>query len=88
VTVLPTGLPLVVTDVGGNAEAVHHNQNGLVVPSKDPTTLSTALNKLIHDAPLRTSFGQHALQLYKEQFTVAHCVTQYTAFYHSLLTDR
>src|SRR5205823_891079 len=34
---MTTGLPMIVTDVGGNAEAVVHEKTGLVVPPHDPS---------------------------------------------------
>src|ERR1700739_4687890 len=35
---MATGLPCVVTDVGGNREVVEDDQNGFLVPSEDPET--------------------------------------------------
>ena len=37
------GLPMIVTDVGGNAEAVVDGQTGFVVPPADPAALAAAL---------------------------------------------
>lgn len=41
------GLPCVVTDVGGNAEAVAHNQTGLVVPRRSPAEVAAAIIRMI-----------------------------------------
>lgn len=73
--------PLIVTDVGGNAEAVSNNVNGFVVPSKSPTALAAALETLIKDPNLRSTFGTASGALYKERFTLAACVAQYDALY-------
>mgnify|MGYP001207866102 CR=1 FL=1 len=41
------GLPLVATAVGGLAEVVEDEVNGLLVPSADPTALAAALQRLL-----------------------------------------
>ena len=40
---LACGVPVVTTRVGGNAEIVHHGENGLLVPLGDTAALRTAL---------------------------------------------
>lgn len=50
-------LPVVATDVGGNAEVVAHEKNGVVVPSDDPPALAEALQRIVTDAALREQFG-------------------------------
>jgi len=41
------GLPGVVTDVGGNAEAITHNVHGLVVPPGSPEAVAEAISYLV-----------------------------------------
>ena len=47
-----SALPIVATDVGGNAEIVRHGINGLLVPAADPAALAEGLRALLQD-PLR-----------------------------------
>ena len=53
-----SGLPVVVADAGGAAEAVRHDETGLLVPPNDPQALMQALARLINDADLRRRMGR------------------------------
>ncbi|NOT83201.1 MAG: glycosyltransferase [Methylococcaceae bacterium] len=53
-------LPLVATAVGGNADIVEHNQNGLIVPPKQPTALAAALIKLLENPERANLMGNNA----------------------------
>ena len=43
-----SGLPFVVTDVGGNREIVLHGVNGYLVPSQDSAALGAAMQRLVN----------------------------------------
>lgn len=75
------GLPIVVTDVGGNAEAVLHNTVGYVVPPKDPKALGDALLKLALNKDQMKLFGKNAKQRVKEHFTLEKCVFEHVEVY-------
>jgi glycosyltransferase involved in cell wall biosynthesis len=55
-------LPIVATQVGGNADIVHHHagadSNGLLVPAKDSAALAAAISRLVDDDALRERMGQ------------------------------
>jgi glycosyltransferase involved in cell wall biosynthesis len=53
------GLPSVATDVGGVADAVLHNQTGLLVPP-NPEMLGVAIAEMINDGVKRMSLGKRA----------------------------
>ena len=53
-----SALPIVATDVGGNAEIVADGVNGLVVPPADPDALAAALARLLDDPDLAGRMGQ------------------------------
>ncbi len=60
---LAAGLPLVVTDVGGNAEAVRDGVEGLVIRDpRDTGALAAAMERLASDSELRQTFGENARQ--------------------------
>jgi glycosyltransferase involved in cell wall biosynthesis len=54
---MAAGLPVVASRVGGLAEAVLHEQTGLLVPPGDPVALATALVRLARDHSLRRQLG-------------------------------
>lgn len=78
------GLPMIVTDVGGNAEAVIHNKTGLVVPPKNPEALAAAILQLANDSELRQTFSLAAEQRVKDEFSLEHCVNAYQQIYAEL----
>lgn len=82
------GLPLVVTDVGGNKEAVNDGQNGFIVPKATPAALAEAIRTLINDEELRKSFGKRSRELYLQNFTLERCVDQYEEVYLSLMDKK
>jgi len=82
---MASGLPMVVTDVGGNAEAVRNGENGYVVPPHAPAQLAEALETLLHDPQLRERFGQKSLKRQQQLFTRKACVDAYQEFYEKLL---
>ncbi len=49
--------PVVGSRVGGLAEAVAHEESGLLVPPAEPPALARALARLARDAPLRARLG-------------------------------
>ena len=81
---MATGLPMIVTNVGGNAEAVVHGQTGLVVPARDPAVLGQAILTLAKDADLRWRMGQKGRQRVHDLFTFDRCIENYDKFYRAL----
>lgn len=63
------GLPVVATDVGGIAEAVDHEETGLLVPAGDRGALRDALSRLIADPALRSKLGEAGRVRYLTHFT-------------------
>jgi glycosyltransferase involved in cell wall biosynthesis len=54
---MSAGLPLIVTDVGGNREAVVAGETGLIVPPHDPLRLAAAIIHLAQHPEVRQRFG-------------------------------
>jgi len=46
------GVPVVTTDVGGLAEAVRHEESGLVVTPENPAAIAAAVNRFLGDGEL------------------------------------
>jgi glycosyltransferase involved in cell wall biosynthesis len=77
---MAAGLPMVVTNVGGNAEAVVDGQTGYVVPPHDSAALGEALLKLANN-PHRAVMGEAGRQRARELFSMNACIDAYEALY-------
>lgn len=75
------GLPLVVTDAGGNSEAVVDGVTGYVVPAHAPQELGAALLKLVLDDARRDEMGVRGKQRVIDQFSMTACLNAYEALY-------
>ena len=63
------GLPVVVTNVGGNSEAVIHGETGILVPAEDFTALSNAIIYLIRNKNVMLEYGKAGKERFRKYFT-------------------
>lgn len=83
---MAAGLPMIVSDVGGNTEAVIHGETGLVVPTGDPKALADAIAELV-GAPERCRvMGQAGRSRIENSFPMESCVKNYNRLYEGLLS--
>lgn len=75
-----TGLPVVVTNVGGCAEVVHTVGNGLVVDALDAEDLAVALRRLIESGCQRAFFSHNALT-YSARYGLETAVALHLSLY-------
>lgn len=61
------GLAMISTDVGAIREVVRDEETGVLVPVRDQRALHAALERLVHDAPLRRHLGERASALARER---------------------
>lgn len=85
---MATRLPMIVTDVGGNSEAVTDGVTGIVVPPKDPKRLSDAIVRLAQTPSMRSAYGAAGRQRITERFKMDHCVALHDQLYRELLAGR
>ncbi len=85
---MAAGLPMLVTDVGGNAEAVIDGECGLVVPPHAPDRLAEALIRLAADDNLRASMGTAGRERAERHYALTSCVDRYEALYLGLAAGR
>jgi glycosyltransferase involved in cell wall biosynthesis len=88
VEAMAASLPVVATNVGGNAEAVQDGVSGFIVPSEDPQALAAAIMQLLADPDKAKAMGSAGKQRVAEKFTIEAMMMQTTTTYKKLLTQR
>ena len=73
--------PVIVSDAGGNVEAITNHETGLVFPSGDVTALSSNMLSVFSDRKLAEKLGENAKARFEEHFTLEKCVRKYRHLY-------
>ncbi|MEZ6140943.1 MAG: asparagine synthase (glutamine-hydrolyzing) [Zavarzinella sp.] len=81
---MASGLPVVVTNVGGNPELVRHDTDGFLVPRGDDSQCATAFEQLLRNHELAHQMGESGRQRVQELFTLERTVGQYFRLYCKL----
>lgn len=85
---MASGLPLIATDVGGNAEIIGKDSAcGLLVPAKNVEKLSQAILHLAGDVDLRHKMGIAAKERVRTEFSLEKCLDNYDRFYLNILSE-
>jgi glycosyltransferase involved in cell wall biosynthesis len=87
VEAMAAGLPVVATDVGGNAEAVKEGASGFLVPPENPEALATAISQLLSDPSQARKMGMAGRTIASENFSTDAMMKQITAAYKKLLLE-
>jgi glycosyltransferase involved in cell wall biosynthesis len=82
---MAVGLPMIVTDVGGNAEAVVNGETGLVIPPGDPGAVAAALTSVFADPARLQSMGRAARRRVEEHFSLQRMCAAHTQQYAALV---
>lgn len=82
---MATGLPVIATDVGGNAQLVIDGKTGLIIPSDAVTVLADKLQLYTNDPLLLEQHSTAARARVEQQFSLNYMVSQYQAVYEALL---
>lgn len=77
------GLPVVATDVGGLPEMIEDGRDGVLVPSGDPSALSSALLSILADDRARAALGAASLTS-AERFSAVAAVRRQDEVYLEL----
>lgn len=85
VEAMAAALPVVATDVGGNAEAVQDGVTGRIVPPEDVNALVVSLRELLADPERAKVMGLKGRERVAERFTTDAMMRQLTAAYQSVL---
>ena len=85
---MAAGLPIVATDVGGNAEAIIDGESGLIIPPGDAAAIYQAIFRLYESPTLRKKLSESARKRAIEFFNLQQMVTNYEKYYQNLLIKR
>ena len=84
---MASSLPVVATDVGGNAEAVVNGESGLIVPSEAVGALVDAIVWIVSRPDRAQAMGASGRNLVIEKFTTSQMMTRIAGAYRSLLSE-
>ena len=82
---MATGLPVLATDVGGNAELVVKGETGDLVPAGDVEALANGLVRMAMDPDRAQTMGQAGRERAMAHFSLPAMVRAYQALYDRLL---
>ena len=82
---MASGLPVVATDVGGNADLVQHGHTGYIVPAGNPQAMADRLLALASEPTLAQQMGRAGCQRVKERFSLNSMVQTYQTVYDNQL---
>ncbi len=71
---MASSLPIVATRVAGIPEIVQHDENGILVPEKDPAQLADAIRVMAGDPALQERFGRASRRIAEEKFALVNTV--------------
>lgn len=80
-------LPVVATRAGGIPELVRDDQDGLLVPERDPAAFAQALARILDDPALRVRLGAAAAATASDRFHAPAMVEAYVGVYNRMLGD-
>lgn len=81
---MAVGLPMVVTDVGGNCEAVVDGESGRLVKASDSAALARALIDLHLNPATREAMGHAARRRTEEKFSLQQMCAEHASLYRQL----
>lgn len=79
------GLPVIATQVGGNAELVLPEVTGMLVPAAQPKPMAEAMWHYVNDEELRLRHGRAARERVEREFSMEAMVQRYVEVYERLL---
>jgi glycosyltransferase involved in cell wall biosynthesis len=82
---MATGIPVVATAVGGTPEILPDGSGGILVPSRDPLRLASAIVALAEDHDGRKVLAAAARRRLETSFTIDRMVDDYARTYRGLV---
>lgn len=78
------GRPTIMTDISGNRGLAIAGETALVIPPRDPSTMSAAIQRLVENADLRQQLGRAGQTYISTHYTVDRSVSEMKALYERL----
>ena len=85
---MAASLPVVATNVGGNAEAIENGVSGYIVPSEDPDALAEAILRLVQDPERAASMGARGKVIAESKFTEQAMMKSIASAYAAILQEK
>ncbi len=85
---MASGLPIIATAVGGNADLVQQPDTGVIVPPADPQAMAQQIIHLASQPEQARAMGQAARQRVVERFSLQAMVATYQRLYDGQLAQR
>lgn len=82
---MASGLPLIVTNVGGNHELVIDEENGYLIPFDEPDAFTEKLQILIDDKEKRKQFGERSRMIVQKKFSIDSMMQEYIKIYTEIV---
>jgi sugar transferase (PEP-CTERM/EpsH1 system associated) len=82
---MASGLPVIATRVGGNAELVADGETGSLVPAADSETLARGIVDCFRDRPLARARGRAGRVRVEHEFSLERMVAEYDRLYERSL---
>lgn len=84
---MASGLPVIATRVGGNAELIEDGANGKLVPSGDPDAMAAAMLAYFEDSTVARHHGDAARRAAERKFGLKVMLSKYDAVYREALSS-
>jgi len=78
---MAAGVPVVVTDVGSNAEVVEDGVSGFVVPPKNPSLLAQRIQELLTNPQRAAEMAEAARRRINERFSLERLAQEHESLY-------
>jgi glycosyltransferase involved in cell wall biosynthesis len=78
------GATVIGTRVGGIPDYVHDEKTGLLVPPRDPSSLSAALTRLLQNRQRRTQLAEAGARLVRREFDLAEQTRRHITLYEQV----
>ena len=85
---MASGLPVIATRVGGNAELIVDGETGFLVPAEQAEAMAAAMRRYVDDRALLGRHGAAARTRAVAEFSLAGMMARYQALYDQLLNTQ